>query len=299
VAVPVAALASLPPGERRDDCLHEQGGRAEIAGNPLRDRQERVQHACRDGDSGEDQRQPQRCARDLPGEADAGHPAGAAGTAYLAVGRQPADHHYRYQASNGRHGRGDAGQVVSGEPDPGGQRDYGRNAGDEAEQAEPLAAAPGRQQFRGERAGDHAAQAEAEPAHQADAHHDGLGLAHQHGQGRRAEQQRADRKHWPVAESPDRCCRGRLGNYGAEQQRPGGDPSAGAAGAGCRRQHRHHRQQQEEASQRGELGQERGCQRRAEEPVRGGGIRLRLRQGAHSSNVEASRPTDKVQFHGD
>ena len=57
--------------------------------------------------------------------------------------------------------------MVSGEPDSGRQRDYGRDTGDDPEQAEPFAAPFGRQQLGGERAGDHAAQAEAEPAHQA------------------------------------------------------------------------------------------------------------------------------------
>ena len=170
---------------------------------------------------------------------------------------------------------------------PAGSATIGRDAGDEAEQAEPLTAPSGRQQLGGERAGDHAAQAEAEPAHQADAHHDGLGLAGEHGQGRRAEQHGSGREHHPVAEPPDRCRGHGLGRHGAEQQGPGDQPGSGAAGAGRRRQHRHHRQQQEEAGERGELGQERDCQRHAEEPGRDRGTRLRLRQGAHSTHARS------------
>src|SRR5450755_2680617 len=56
----------------------------------------------------------------------------------------------------GRQRRRGGGQVVSREPDPGRQRDYGRDAGDDAEQAEPFAAPSGRQQLGGERAGGHA-----------------------------------------------------------------------------------------------------------------------------------------------
>ena len=209
---------------------------------------------------------------------------GGGGTACLAPARQPADRHQRQQAGGGRHRRGRGGQVVSGEPDPGRQRDNGRDAGDDAEQAEPLTAPSGRQQLGGERAGGHAAQAEAEPAHHADAYHDGLGLACEHGQGRRAEQHGSGREHHPVAEPPDRCRGHGLGRHGAEQQGPGDQPGSGAAGAGRRRQHRHHRQQQEEAGERRELGQERGGQRHAEEPGRNRGTRLRLRQGAHSTH---------------
>jgi hypothetical protein len=167
------------------------------------------------------------------------------------------------------------------------QRDNGRDAGDQAEQAESLTAPSGRQQRGGERAGGHAAQAEADPAHQADAHHDGLRLACEHGQGRRAKQDGSGREHHPVAEPPDRRCGHGLGRHGAEQQGPGDQPGTGAADAGRRRQHRHHRQQQEEAGERRELGQERSGQRHAEEPRRNRGIRLRLRQGAHNTHVRS------------
>jgi hypothetical protein len=231
--------------------------------------------------------QPQRGARHPPGAAGARHLSDAGGTPCLAPARQPANRRQRQQAGSGRHRRGRGGQVVSGEPDSGRQRDNCRDAGDEAEQAKPLTAPSGRQQLGGERAGHHAAQAEAEPAHQADAHHDGLGLACEHGQGRRAEQHGSGREHHPVAEPPDRCCGHGLGSHGAEQQEPGDQPGSGAAGAGRRRQHRHYRQQQEEAGERGELGQERGCQRHTEEPGWARGTRLRLRQGAHSTHARS------------
>jgi hypothetical protein len=172
--------------------------------------------------------------------------------------------------------------VVSGEPDPGRQRDYRRDAGDDAEQAETFAASFGGKELGGERAGDHTGQAEAEPAHHADAHHDGLGFGYEHGQGRRAEQHHSGREHRPVTEPPDRGGSHGLGRHGAEQQGPGDQPGTGAAGAGRRRQHRHHGQQQEEAGERGEFGQERDGQRHAEEPGLNRCTRLGLRQGAHS-----------------
>ena len=73
--------------------------------------------------------------------------------------------------------------MVSGQPDPGRQRDRGGDTRDDAEQAEPFAAPSGRQQPGGERTGGHAGQPEPEAAHKADAHHDGLGFAREQGQG--------------------------------------------------------------------------------------------------------------------
>ena len=137
--------------------------------------------------------------------------------------------------------------MVPGEPDSARQRDDGRDSGDDAEQAEPFAAPSGRQQLRGERAGSHAAQAEAEPAHEADPHHDRLGLAREQRQGLPAEQHGPGREHRPVAEPADRRGGRGLGRDGAEQQGPGHQPGARTADPGRRRQHRHHRQQQEEA----------------------------------------------------
>ncbi len=107
---------------------------------------------------------------------------------------------------------------------PAGSATMAGTPADDAEQAKPLAAPFGGQQLGGERAGGHAAQAEAEAANQADAHHDGLGLAHDESQGRRAEQHRPGREHQPVAEPPDRRRGHGLGRHGAEQQGPGEQP---------------------------------------------------------------------------
>ena len=52
----------------------------------------------------------------------------------------------RQQAGRRRDRRYRRAQVVPGEPDPGRQRDHGRDAGDEAEQAEPFAAPLGGKQ---------------------------------------------------------------------------------------------------------------------------------------------------------
>jgi len=118
------------------------------------------------------------------------------------------------------------GQVVPGEPDPGRQREHGRDAGNDAEQSEPFAAPSGRKQRGGERADGDAAQAETEPAHETDNHHDGLGLAREQGQGRRPEQHRSGREHRPVAEPSDPGRRGCLRGHRAEQQGPGDQPGA-------------------------------------------------------------------------
>ena len=101
VTMPVAEPAGLPAAERGRDRLDEQGGRAEVAWDPVRERQERVEYTGRGGRGGEDQRQP-RCAGHPPAAgarhppaAGARRPLRASGLPCLAPTRQPADGYQR------------------------------------------------------------------------------------------------------------------------------------------------------------------------------------------------------------